>query len=236
MRDERSKTGSVLLIGASRGLGHAMAVEFLRRGWHVTGTVRGPDRTPLHDVVEEYGDRLTIESLDVVEVDQIQALHDRLADRRFDILFVNAGTADRNQDQTIAQVSTDEFVKVMVTNALSPMRVVEALEDRVSAPGLIGVMSSGQGSVGNNDKGGHEVYRGSKAALNMCMRSYAARCAGDGRALLLLAPGWIRTDLGGPKAPFGIDETMPDIVDVIIARIGTPGLRYLDRHGKDVPW
>lgn len=97
-------------------------------------------------------------------------------------------------------------------------------------------MSSGQGSVAGNTKGGHEVYRGSKAALNQYMRSYAARHAGDGRAMVLMAPGWIRTELGGPAAPFGLEETVPQIVATLVAQQGTPGLRYLDRFGQAVPW
>lgn len=123
-----------------------------------------------------------------------------------------------------------------VTNALSPMRVVEGLQDLVPANGLIGVMSSGQGSVSNNEKGGREVYRGSKAALNQYMRSYAARHAGKARALVLMAPGWIRTELGGPDAPFGIEDSVPKVVDALLSRQGKPGLRYLDREGRTVPW
>lgn len=180
-RNESSTSGSVSLVGASRGLGYGVAVEFLRRGWDVTGTVRGHGQTQLHELVEEHAGRLVIESLDIVDPLQIQALRGRLADRCFDVLFVSAGPAGQNQDQTIEAVSTDEFVRVMVTNALSPMRVVEALQDRVSARDLIGVMSCGQGSVGNNEKGGHEVYRGTKAALNMYMRSYAQRVAPETR-------------------------------------------------------
>ena len=85
----------------------------------------------------------------------------------------------------------------MLTNALGVMRAVEGLQDLVLADGLIGVMSSGQGSIANNEKGGHEVYRGSKAALNQYMGSYTARHADDRRALVLMAPGWIRvTTLG----------------------------------------
>ncbi len=79
----------------------------------------------------------------------------------------------------IADVSTDEFMRVMITNALSPMRVIEALQDLVLPNGTIAIMSSGQGSVSNNENGGYEVYRGSKAALNMLMRSFAARHADD---------------------------------------------------------
>jgi NAD(P)-dependent dehydrogenase (short-subunit alcohol dehydrogenase family) len=226
---------TVLLVGASRGLGHAMAAEFVKRGWNVVGTVRGNVQTPLHKLANEHPDRVEIASLDITEADQIAALRDRLAGRLFDILFVNAGTANP-KDETIAEVSTDEFTRVMVTNALSPMRAVEALEGLVAQQGLIGIMSSGQGSVSNNEKGGHEVYRATKAALNTCMRSYAARHVGDARALLLMAPGWIRTELGGPNAPLTMEEAIPDIVNVLLAQQGSSGLRYLDRKGQTVSW
>ena len=232
----KSPNGSILIIGASRGLGHAMAAEFLEKGWQVIGTVRGEKRTLLHDLADENPGRVEIAHLDITVPEQIAALHDRFAARRFDILFVNAGTANTHQGDTIADVSTQEFAEVMVINALGPMRVIEALQDLVTATGLIGVMSSGQGSVGNNENGGREVYRASKAALNQCMRSYAARHADEQRALLLMAPGWIRTDLGGPDARFSMEETVPDIVDVIIGKQGKPGLEYLDRFGEVVAW
>lgn len=109
--------------------------------------------------------------------------------------------------------------------------------DREVRPGgLIGVISSAQGSISDNMNGRHEVYRSSKSALNQLMRSYAARHADDGRALLLMAPGWIRTDLGGPKAPFSVEESIPKVVDVLISKHGRPGLEYLDRDGNTVRW
>ena len=142
----REPAPEILLIGASRGLGAAMSAEFLKRGWNVTGTVRRNARTELHDLAEANAGRVQIEQLDVTEQEQISALRDRLCGRCFEILFVNAGTANTNQQETIADVSTEQFMRVMLTNALAPMRVIEALQDLVPAHGLIGVMSSGQGS------------------------------------------------------------------------------------------
>ena len=190
----------------------------------------------MHDLADEHPGRIEIESLDITEPDQITALHDRLSGRCFNILFHNAGIANANPHQSVAAASTEEFVRVMVTNALSPMRVIEGLQDLVPADGLIGVMSSGQGSISNNENGRNDIYRGSKAALNQFMRCYAARHAEEQRALVLMAPGWIRTAMGGPDAPFSIEESIPKVVGVLLSQQGKPGLHYLDREGRTVPW
>ncbi|MFI9274054.1 SDR family oxidoreductase [Kitasatospora sp. NPDC052896] len=227
--------GRVLLIGASRGLGLALAREWAGGGRHVVATVRGSGRTGLHDLAETCAGQIEIETVDVTEPEQIAALRDRLADRRFDLLFVNAGVTNQPEG-TVAQTSTEEFVRVMVTNALSPLRVIEALQDLVEPAGTIAVMSSGQGSVANNEHGGHEVYRGSKAALNTFVRSYAARHRGEHRALVLMAPGWVRTDMGGPEARLGIDDSIPNVVRTLDALRESPGLHYVDYLGRTVAW
>ena len=233
--EQTSRT--ILLIAASRGLGLAMAEEFLKKGWNVVGTVRAESgRTKLHDLAEKFSDRLEIEPLDICEQAQVEALRERLSGRSFDMLFVNAGTTTQEEMVTIGDVTTDDFVRVMVTNALCPMRVIESLQNLVPSNGLIGVMSSGQGSVANNDTGMREVYRGSKAALNQFMRSYAARQKATSRAMILMAPGWVRTDLGGPDAHLSIDESVPNLVNVLIKKQGSAGLEYLDYLGRTVPW
>ncbi|KAJ5789366.1 uncharacterized protein N7518_006377 [Penicillium psychrosexuale] len=226
---------TILLIGVSRGLGHAMAVEFLEKGWNVVGTVRGESRKLLHELEDKYNGLIDIETLDICQPDQIQALDKRLSGKIFDILFVNAGTTNRDQTQKIGDVSTEEFVHVMVTNALSPMRVVERLAHHVAPNGLIGVMSSGQGSISNNETGQREVYRGTKAALNMYMRSFAARQA-PSRPMVVMAPGWVKTELGGADARLTIEESIPSLVNVLIAKQERPGLEYLDYLGRTVPW
>ncbi|MBW8812135.1 MAG: SDR family oxidoreductase [Caulobacterales bacterium] len=211
-----------------------MAAEFVGRGWGVVGTVRGGG-TPLHDLAAEQPGRVEIAMLDMTDQGQIQALRDRLAGRGFDVVFINAGVVNRRPSDTMAEVATDEFLHVMATNVLGAMRAVEAFGALVRPDGVIGVMSSGQGSIANNANGVNDVYRASKAALNQAMASYAGRHK-DERAMVLMAPGWIRTELGGPGAPVGVEEAVPQIVDVLLDQRGIPGLRFLDRQGRTALW
>ncbi|WP_216901927.1 SDR family NAD(P)-dependent oxidoreductase [Nocardia alni] len=225
---------TALVVGASRALGLALATEYARRGWDVIGTVRGSERTGLHDLAEASEGRVTVETLDMTHQDQIAALRERLAGRTLDLLFVNA--AITRGDIPVGEVPTEMFVEVMVTNALSPMRVVESFRSLVAPTGTIGVMSSRQGSISFNTNGGHEVYRASKSALNQLMRSYAARYAEAEHTLLLMCPGHVRTELGGATAPLSIDQSIPGVVDTIEHHRGEPGLQFLNYQDQPVPW
>ena len=229
---------TLLLIAASRGLGLAMTEEFLKRNWNVVGTVRPESsRENLDELRVRFPDRLEIETLDICEEAQITALRQRLSGRKFEMLFVNAGITNPDGRTTpIGDVSTDDFIRVMTTNALAPMHAIEQLDSLVSETGLIGVMSSGRGSLTNNTGGEEELYRGSKSALNQFMRSYAARNSHKARAMTLMAPGWVRTELGGPDARLSIEESVPNLVNVLLRKQGVPGLEYLDYLGRTVPW
>lgn len=258
----------LLLIGASRGLGLALAEEFLMRGWEVTATIRKAADPALSQLVERFQPRLHIEKLDITQDHMIESLRSRLdsstnpaqeerPDRQdqsaktgdtepalharrakpFDMLFVNAGMTNDAPDTPIGRVDMQDFVQVMLTNALAPMRIIDRLEGLITPTGLIGVMSSGQGSIANNESGLRELYRGSKAALNQFMRCYAARIAVEApRPLAVIAPGWVRTSLGGPKARFSVAETIPGVADVLLAHREQTGLIYRDFNGRDVPW
>ncbi|KZM71371.1 SDR family oxidoreductase [Nocardia terpenica] len=225
---------TALIVGAARNLGLGIATEYARRGWNVVGTVRGAGRTGLHDLADMSGGRVTVESLEMTEPEQIAALRERLAEHTLDLLFVNAAIA--RGDIPIGDVPTEMFTEVMVTNALSPMRVVESFRSSVTPSGTIAVMSSRQGSLGMNTKGGQDVYRASKSALNQLMRCYAARYADAAHTLLLICPGHVRTGLGGPNAPLTVEQSVPGVVDTIERHSGEPGLQYLNYQNDPVPW
>jgi NAD(P)-dependent dehydrogenase (short-subunit alcohol dehydrogenase family) len=123
----------------------------------------------------------------------------------------------------------------MLTNALGPMRAVELLEGLVPASGVLAVMSSEIGSITRNS--GHwELYSSSKAALNMLMKCFSARHADDPRALLLVAPGWVRTEMGTSVAPLSIEDSIPFVVESVERSRGRAGLRFIDRNGRTLPW
>ncbi|MCW2528087.1 MAG: 3-oxoacyl-ACP reductase [Pseudonocardiales bacterium] len=229
-------TRTALIVGASRGLGLGLSERFLERGWDVISTSRATGSQDLSALAERSNGRLTLETVDIVDKSQVAALHERLRGTSFDLIFVNAGIS-HGRWETSADVSTETFERVMVTNALSPMQFVEQFQDLVLTDGTIGVMSSGQGSITNNTRvTGWEIYRASKSALNQLMRSFAARHPHDPRTLLLMAPGWVKTDLGGPDAALTVEESTRGVADVIEAQAGRGGLQYLDHRGRTIPW
>ena len=222
---------TVLIIGASRGLGLGLAREFAQRGWRVIATVRDPAAP---GALAEVTPAVTIEAVDINHTGEVLSLRDRLAGTTLDLLLVNAGVSN-GATEVLSDVSTEDFVRTMTTNALSPLRVIEALAELVAPKGTIAAMSSGLGSVTNNTKGGWEVYRGSKAALNTFLRSYAVR-AGAGRTVIAITPGWVRTDMGGPNAPLDLDTSVRGMADMLTARAGQGGVAYVNYLNEEVPW
>jgi NAD(P)-dependent dehydrogenase (short-subunit alcohol dehydrogenase family) len=222
---------TALIVGASRGLGLALAEEWLKRDARVIATVRS-DSEELNTLQERFPGSLEINIVDVVDAASVRTLRDR--DRKFDVLFVNAGIC-RAIEETPSTVDEQDFIDMMMTNALGPMRFIELFEGLVPAGGVLAVMSSELGSITGN--AGHwELYSSSKAALNMLMKCFAARHPGDARAMLLVAPGWVRTDMGGTTASLSVDESIPFVVDSVERTRGKPGLRFMDRNNRTLAW
>ena len=222
-----------MVIGASRGLGLALVEEWLGRGWRVIATVRNPSAA-LSALAGRFPGSLDIETVDIAHADQVRALRDRLGARTIDVLYINAGIA-RAIAATPASISEEEFLDMMLVNALSPVRTAEILRDLVVPGGTIAIMTSELGSIADAQDG-WQLYSASKAALNMLMKKYAARHGADDHALLLVAPGWVRTEMGGRDASLSVEESIPHVVDTVEANRGRPGLRYVDRFDRPLPW
>lgn len=175
--------------------------------------------------------------LDITCLEQIRALGSALNRRgsSFDVLFIVAGIAD-GPDDRVYSTSKERFAEVMTVNAWAPMRVIYALADYVQTDGVIAVMSSRLGSVSGRTSSEWEAYSASKAALNLLMKSYAARAAHSGLTMLVVAPGWVRTDMGGKDASLDVETSVHGIANVICAWSKPPGISFVDYNGHEVPW
>lgn len=223
-----------LIIGASRGLGLGLVREHLARGWRVTATVRARS-AELEKLREGSGGRLLIETLDITNHSQLVLLRQQLDAQRFDLLFLNAGMMT-GRNVPLREVPDADIASIFLTNAISPIRVADALLALVSPGGMVAFMSSVLGSIGTNDDGRAELYRASKAALNSLVRSFRARHAQAGLTVLALHPGVVRTSMGGPSAPLDIETSVRGVADVMEARWGTGGQAFVDYRNAIIPW
>ena len=223
-----------LIVGASRGLGLGLVREHLARGWRVTATMRTRS-VELEELRDGSSGRLALETLDVTSPNQLVTLSQRLEGQRFDLLFLNAGImAGRNVP--LHEVPDSDIASIFLTNAISPIRVADALLALVSPGGMVAFMSSVLGSIGTNDDGRAELYRASKAALNSLVRSFRARHAQAGLTVLALHPGVVRTSMGGPSAPLDIETSVRGVADVMEARWGIGGQAFVDYRNEIIPW
>lgn len=229
------KRSTALIVGASRGLGLGLARELFGRGWNVIGTVRDAQGGEgLRQLAAASDGRVMVESMDVDKAQDLEALAGRLGNRRLDLLFVNAGISGSHEP--IAKSTAEDLLRVMQTNAIGPIRIAERLLPQVAEGGKIAFMTSLMGSITDNGSGGFDLYRISKASLNMLTRSFVATAAHDRNITVLsLHPGWVRTDMGGPAAPLTVQESVQGLANVLESRQSRKH-QFLDYKGRELPW
>lgn len=227
---------TALIVGASRGLGLGLAKELAGRGWQVIATARTPGTAAgLAGAAAASGGRITVEACDLDSPASVDALVARLAGKRLDLALVNAGVSGPAH-RSVEQATPEEVGALFYTNAVAPVRMARGLLPLVPDGGVLAFMSSVMGSVAANTMGGHDLYRASKAALNSATRGFVAQHLG-GRAVQVLSlhPGWVRTDMGGPSAAVGVEESVAGLADVIEAPRAA-GHHFLDYKGETIAW
>ena len=225
---------TVLITGASRGLGLEFTRQYAADGWRVFAACRDP--AGARDLAAVEGD-VSAETLDVDDGPQVAALAKKLSGQPIDVLINNAGIYGP-QDLTRDNIDYDAWGRVFRTNAMSPLAVSAAFAANVAQGGQkkIITLSSRMGSIAENDSGGEFIYRSSKAAVNAVMKSLAGDLKAEGITVAVLHPGWVRTDMGGPEAAIEASESVTGMRAVIAGLKESDSGRFFNYEGTKIPW
>ena len=225
---------SVLITGANRGLGLEFTRQYAADGWRVFAACRDP--AGARDLAAVEGD-VSAETLDVDDGSQVAALANKLSGQPIDVLINNAGIYGP-KDVTRDTVDYDAWGQVFRTNTMSPLAVSAAFAANVAQGGQkkIITLSSIMGSIAENDSSGDFIYRSSKAAVNAVMKSLAGDLKSEGITVVVLHPGWVRTDMGGPDASIEAPESVTGMRAVIAGLKESDSGRFLNYDGTKIPW
>ncbi|RFD25230.1 short-chain dehydrogenase [Pseudomonas sp. GL93] len=223
---------TALIIGASRGLGLGLVKQLLQDGWDVTATVRDPNKA---DALKAVGP-VQIEKLDMDDQQAVIALAQRLKDRTFDLLFVNAGVkGPANQEPGYATLA--EVGQLFFTNAVAPINLAQRFIGQIRKDtGVLAFMSSVLGSVTIPDGSDLALYKASKAALNSMTNSFITQLGEPKPTVLSLHPGWVKTDMGGENAHIDVETSVRGLVDQVNAYTGKGGHHFVDYKGDTIAW
>lgn len=224
--------GTVLITGANRGIGLALAQKFTAEGYTVIGTARAPEKA---DALKATGAR--IEQLDVTRPESVEALASRLDDVAIDYLVNNAGISGHNAER-FEDLDVEQLETVLDVNTLGPLRVMQALMPHVRAgkAGVLANVSSMMGSMELNTWGCCYGYRASKAALNAVTKSLAVDHDGQGLAFVVLHPGYVQTDMNDGKGNITPAQSADGLFGVITGLDTSDNGKFYDWSGKELPW
>ena len=229
---------SVLITGASRGIGLEFVRQYGAAGWEVIAGARAPEgAAELRALAAGSAGRITVHPLDVADFGAIDALARQLDARAVDVLISCAGLLDRRGGFGASDFA--EWERMFRVNALAPMKMAEAFVAHVarSTHKKIVSISSVMASMGRNAIGGYYAYRASKAALNAIVVSMALDLGRrHGISAAALHPGWVRTDMGGARADIDAATSVAGMRKVIEGLGRAESGRFWAYDGSELPW
>lgn len=230
---------NVVVTGANRGIGLEFVRQLLRRGDRVWAGARYPETSrELMAWARQHGpDGLTVLPLDVTNEFHRANLFATLGSSVVDLFINNAGIYGPKPDP-LGVTDSAAWIETLHVNTIAPRQLVEGLLPalRRSAAPKIALLTSKMGSMEDNGSGGAYIYRSSKAALNAVGKSLAQDLGPEGMVTLLLHPGWVRTDMGGPHAEIDVSESVSDLLRIIEGAGAADNGRFIDVDGSTIPW
>lgn len=229
---------TVLITGANRGLGLEFARQYADEGWKVYAACRRPDDArELDRLAAASGGHVAVIALDVTDAASLRTAAAELAGIPIDLLVNNAGVGSP-KGQKLGSLDYAAWQRVLDTNTLGPMRVTEAFLGNVEKSGQkkIVTITSGMGSIEDNGSGGSYAYRSSKAAVNMVVKSLSIDLAARGITCIVMNPGWVRTDMGGPGGQLSPEQSIAAMRKVIAGLTPADSGKFFNHDGRQYPW
>ena len=229
---------TILVTGANRGLGLEFTRQYLSEGYAVIAATRNPGAAHrLRQLERDSKGNLSLVEADVADSASVRRAASNIQTPAIDILINCAGVLG-GDGQTIGSIDYHEWMRVLDVNLLGPMRMCEAFLDRVARSDrrLIVTITSGMGSLADNTSGGSIAYRTSKAAVNMAMRTAAIDLRPRGINCVVINPGWVKTDMGGPNAKLAPEESVAAMRRVIAELGPNDSGRFYNYDGREYPW
>ena len=228
-------THQVLITGANRGIGLEFARQYAADGWSVLACCREPQTARELQALESAHSNVRIFALDVGNFAQIDALALQLKDEAIDVLISNAGIYPHS---TFGDTSYDDWAKAFKINAMASLKMAEAFVQHITRGQLkkIATITSKMGSIDDNTSGESYIYRSSKTALNMVMKSLSIDLKPYGISVITLHPGWVRTNMGGPNALISTQTSVAGLRKLIEnLNLSNTG-RFVAYDGQEVAW
>ncbi len=236
--------GTVLVTGASRGIGLALARELSAQGWHVLAGARDP--AAAHGLQAAAGKEgpgtIDILRLDVRSDESVRTAVEEAAGRvrGLDVLVNNAGVFPEEGNESLESLPLECFEEAFAVNVVGVARVTRLflpLLGRAAHPRVINI-SSLAGSISSKEDSLNYCYGASKAALNMLTRTMAAELRPRGITVVAITPGWVKTEIGGPRAPLSVEESARSLAATLGRVSEKDAGQFLDREGKKgaTPW
>jgi NAD(P)-dependent dehydrogenase (short-subunit alcohol dehydrogenase family) len=229
---------TVMITGANRGLGLEFARQYQADDWQVFAACRNPHSAgELQRLAKVGHDKLTIVAMDVTDAGSIGNVAQQLDGVALDLLINSAGITGVS-GQSAGKVDYASWARVLDVNMMGPLRVLETFVDHIarSERRLVVSITSGMGSIGDNTSGGSIAYRTSKAALNMAMRSAAIDLAPRRITCVVVNPGWVKTDMGGPNATLTPQESVTALRRLIDTLGANNSGKFYHYDGSEYPW
>jgi len=222
---------TVLVVGATRGIGLELVRQYAADGARVIATFRHPQDA---ERLRALGARAV--PLDALDPDSIAALGQQLDRQPIDVALLVAGIYGADTSD-LAPPSREQFDELMRTNVLAPMQLIPLLAQGLeAAQGKLAAISSRMGSIGLTDQANGWLYRASKAALNSVVKSASTQLGARGVVCMALSPGWVRTDMGGPSAALDVRDSVTALRRVIAAANRSHNGRFLQYTGEQLEW